>query len=640
MSLVKAAGCLLLAATIAISQNIYTTLNGTAIDPSGAAIVNAKGTLTDQAKGTTRTFATGTDGSFVVPNVPPGKYDVNIQASGFKTLIIRDVVLTAGEVRSLGRLTLELGGIVESIQVEAQATPVQVSSSERSGLVTGQQVNDIAVKGRDFASYLITIPGVVDTASGGREAMARNALGSIHINGGRGTSLLMTVDGMPSMDSGNNGVPDEPNMDAIAEVKIMTTNYQAEYGRNAGGLVSVVTKSGSKDFHGSAYDFYRHESLNANNFFNNRTGTKKAPYRYRITGYSIGGPVLLPKLNFNRNKDKLFFFFSQELVGSRNNWAPQFINVPTELERNGDYSRSFDISGKLIPVKDPSTGQPFPGNVIPKDRINKLGQSMLNFLPLPNYTDPDPANLYRRNYRTIPSGGWPRRQEVVRVDYNITPSFQGVLSSVGGLQPASAADRVGRLAGGRRELPADAGDVGPPRESAGGSRDERALPHPGERGYLHPDFQQRDHLRDQSQRSGPEAHGESPAMVQGRQALVALHSGADLRRHAAQHGEHDGGSTAAGRSPRSRIHVHGEPDEDLAESQHQGRAVHGMEQQVPGRRVADPRRVQFRAGHQQPARQRPRLRQCPAGQLPVLLGSQQSGPGGLHILGRRMVCAG
>jgi len=393
------------------------------LDPSGAAVPGAKGTLLDQAKGTTRSFSTEPDGSFVIPNVAPGKYDVTIQASGFKTLVVRDVVLTAGEVRSLGRLALEVGGLVDSITVEAQGTPVQVSSSERSGLVTGQQVNDIAVKGRDFASYLITVPGVVDTGSGGMEAIARNALGSIHINGGRGTSVLMTVDGMPSMDAGNNGVPDEPNMDAIAEVKIMTTNFQAEYGRNAGGQIAVITKSGSRGFHGSAYDFYRHESLNANSFFNNRTGTRKAPYRYRITGYSIGGPLLLPKVSFNRGRDKLFFFFSQELVGSRNNWAPVFVNMPTQLERSGDYTRSFDVSGALIPVKDPTSGLPFPRNVIPASRINKLGQAMLNFLPVPNYTDPDPANLYRRNYRTVPSGGWPRRQEVFRADYNITQSF-------------------------------------------------------------------------------------------------------------------------------------------------------------------------------------------------------------------------
>lgn len=420
----RTAACLIFATSMAFGQNIYSSLSGSVIDSSGAVVAAATGSLVEQSKGAVREFSTAPNGSFVIPNLSPGSYDLTIQSEGFKTYVMRDVVLTAGETRSLGQLRLEVGGLMESIMVQAQTTPVQVASGERSGLVTGEQLNDIAVKGRDFASYLVTIPGIVDTGSQGREAMARNALGGIHINGGRETSVLMMVDGMPSMDAGNNGVPDEPNMDAIAEVKILTTNYQAEYGRNAGGLITVITKSGSKDFHGSAYDYYRHESLNANDFFNNRTGTAKAPYRYRITGYSIGGPVLLPKSSFNRDRTKLFFFFSQELVGSRNNWAPVFINVPTALERSGDFSKSFDVSGALIPVKDPTTGKQFSNNMITKDRINGLGQAMLNFLPLPNYTDPDPANLYRRNYRTVPSGGWPRRQEVLRVDYNITQSFQ------------------------------------------------------------------------------------------------------------------------------------------------------------------------------------------------------------------------
>ena len=423
-SLLLVVGSLVLTTTMAFSQNIYGTITGSVVDPSGAAIAEAKGALVEQGRGTERHFKTELDGSFVIPNLAPGEYTCTIQADGFKKLVIRGLVLTASETRSVGKFTLEVGGVVESVTVQAQVAPVQVASGERSGVVTGSQLNDIAVPGRDFASFLFTVPGIVDSGAQGREAMARNALGSIHINGGRGTSVLMMVDGMPSMDAGNNGVPSEPNMDSIAEVKIMTSNYQAEYGRNGGGLITVITKSGSRNFHGSAYEYYRHESLNANSFFNNRTGTAKAPYRYRITGYSIGGPVLLPKTNFNKDRNKAFFFFSQELVGSRNNWAPVFVNMPTQLERNGDYSQSRDVNGALIPVKDPTTGQVFPGNIVPKNRINQLGQSMLNFLPLPNYTDPDPANLYRRNYRTVPSGGWPRRQEVIRGDYNITPNFQ------------------------------------------------------------------------------------------------------------------------------------------------------------------------------------------------------------------------
>jgi hypothetical protein len=270
-------------------------------------------------------------------------------------------------------------------------------------------VNDIAVKGRDFVSYLSTLTGIVNTNSTSRDAFQRNAMAGIHINGGRDSQTLMVLDGMPIIDAGNNGTSQEPNMDSIAEVKVLSSNYQAEYGRNGGGTVTVISKSGSRNFHGSAYDYRRNEELNANNFFNNSTNTPRPPYRYRMTGYSLGGPVLVP---WNRNalKDKLFFFFSQELVGSQVSYAPKFVTTPSALERQGDFSHSYNVNGALISIKDPLTGKPFPGNVIPSSRFDSIGEAILNFYPLPNYTDPNLSNHYRYNYRSLYSGSWPRRQ--------------------------------------------------------------------------------------------------------------------------------------------------------------------------------------------------------------------------------------
>ena len=172
-------------------------------------------------------------------------------------------------------------------------------------------------------------------------------------------------------------------------------------------------------------------------------------------------------------------------MGRGTTGLPSSSTCRRELERNGDYSRSFDVSGALIPVKDPTTGQNFPGNIVPKDRINKLGQSMLNFLPLPNYTDPDPANLYRRNYRTVPSGGWPRRQEVVRVDYNITPSFQVFYRLLEDFNQLLLQTGSGGWPAGGVNYLLTPDDVGPPRPGAGRSRHQRSLAHPGERGHLH-----------------------------------------------------------------------------------------------------------------------------------------------------------
>ena len=318
---------------------------------------------------------------------------------------------------------MQIGEVREAVNVTAEAAVLQLSSAEKSGVLTGTQVNNLALKGRDFFALMQTIPGIVDTNSS-REATTTASNASIYINGARDNQKNFTVDGVTAHDTHSNGsMPFMPNMDSISEIRVLTSNYQAEYGRNAGGAITAITKSGSRDFHGSGYDFYRHESLNANDFFNNRTGTQKAPYRYRISGYSIGGPLFIPK-TFNTAKEKFFFFWSQEYTGVKRDYGTRFINVPTEFERNGDYSRSFDVNGALIPVRDPLTGQPFPGNMIPSNRFNQLGRSFLNFMPLPNYTDPDPRNQYRWNYRSQYSGGMPRRNDMLRLDANLSPTFR------------------------------------------------------------------------------------------------------------------------------------------------------------------------------------------------------------------------
>jgi hypothetical protein len=256
--------------------------------------------------------------------------------------------------------------------------------------------------------------------------MTGNVLNGLHINGGRTNSIMYALDGISSVDTGSNSsVQNQPNMDAISEVSVLTSNYQAEFGRNSAGTINVVMKSGTTGFHGSAYWYYRDRSLNANSFFNNRTGTPKSAtgYHFNNVGYSIGGPIYIPG-KFNSNKDKLFFFFSQELVRRRLYLDPRFTTTPTELERNGDFSQTFDISGKLIQIKDPLTGKQFQDNKIPSSRINSLGQQILKFFPQPNYVETDPALKYARNYRSTASGNNPRRQEVVRIDYNVSPTLR------------------------------------------------------------------------------------------------------------------------------------------------------------------------------------------------------------------------
>jgi Carboxypeptidase regulatory-like domain/TonB-dependent Receptor Plug Domain len=420
--LVRLSSFLLLAGLV-FAQSTTSSVNGTLVDSSGAAIPSASCILADQATGGTFKAASSAVGLFTFPSVPASTYTLTVQAPGFKVLQMKDIAVTSRELRTLGNVIMQVGEVRESVTVAAEGTAVQLASAERSGVLTGGQVNDIALKGRDFFALLQTIPGVVDTTAS-RDTSSNTAGAGIFINGNRDNQKNVSVDGITAMDTHSNGsLSFEPNMDAIAEVKILTNNYQAEYGRNSGGAIAAIIKSGTRDFHGSGYDFYRHESLNANNFFNNRTATPKQPYRYRISGYSLGGPIYIPR-KFNSNRDKFFFFWSQEFTGVKTDYGAMFVNTPTAAEREGNFSKSFDVNGTLIPVRDPNTGQPFPGNIVPGNRINKTGQAILNFYPLPNYTDPDPRNLYRWNYRSVYSGNTPRRNDILKTDVNLTPSLR------------------------------------------------------------------------------------------------------------------------------------------------------------------------------------------------------------------------
>jgi len=413
---------ILVLAVAAAAQTVSSTLKGTVQDSSGAVVANAVCKLDNPATNASMTVSSGADGGFQFLDVLAGTYNLTVGAPGFKNFELNRIEILASEFHSAGSIVLQIGQASESIIVAETALPVQSSSGERSDTITGGQLNDIAVKGRDFVSYLSTLPGIVDT-NASRDAMQRNALSGIHINGARDTQALLVVDGTPTIDAGNNGPPQEPNMDSIAEVRVLAANYQAEYGRNGGGSVMVIGKSGARRFHGSAYDYYRHEDLNANNFFNNATLTPIAPYRYRMTGWSLGGPVLVPRKK-NLFRDKLFFFFSQELVGSLVANPTKFQTTPSALERQGNFSRSYNTNGSLVTVKDPLTKAAFPGNIIPASRVDPIGQAILNFFPLPNYTDPQPAKLHSYNYRAEYSGGWPRRQNLGRLDFNLTPTWQ------------------------------------------------------------------------------------------------------------------------------------------------------------------------------------------------------------------------
>jgi len=408
---------LMLGITISlIAQTTSAQIDGIVVDPSASVVVGAKVTVQNQATLESRTVTTNETGVFVFPALVPGTYTIKVEATGFKTVEQSGIVLTANERRSVGSIRLTIGTTTESVTVEAQAVQVQTASAENSAVMSPTQLAQIGTRGRDVISLLRLLPGV---SAGGDSTSLGGAWGTTtpNISGVRSELNTVTLDGQAGSDvdlvAAFNGAT---SLDAVGEVKVLLNNYQAEYGRNAGAVVNIVSKSGTREFHGSAYWYKRHEQFNANTFFNNRVGSPKQLYRYNTFGFTLGGPIYIPQ-KFNTNRDKLFFFFSREDWRIWEPRSPVQQTMPTALERNGDFSETVDLNNKLVIITDPTTGQPFPGNKIPSGRINPHGQAMLKIFPLPNFFNRTISGG-NYNFRFLESMENPKRQNMLKLDFH------------------------------------------------------------------------------------------------------------------------------------------------------------------------------------------------------------------------------
>jgi Carboxypeptidase regulatory-like domain/TonB-dependent Receptor Plug Domain len=407
------------------AQGLTGQIAGTITDSGGGVMPGVTVTLTNTGTKASREAITGADGQFVFPDLLAGTYDLRASLEGFKSYAQTGIVVSSTERVGLRAITLEVGGLTETISVQAESVKVQTTTGERSGLITRQQIEDTGIKGRDFMGVLKTLPGVIDTS--GRDAPGWGSVGGMTINGRN--SFNFSYDGVTNKDTGSNsGNYSAPGLDSIGEIRVQTSNFQAEYGRSSGATITVVTKSGTRDWHGSAAYYKRNEEFNANEWARNRQGLPKPIYRYDNTAYTIGGPVLIPGTNFNKNRDKLFFFWSQDLLPRTDPGGLNTRTMPTALERAGDFSQTFDSQGRQIFIRDPLAagscnvttglgGACFPGNIIPANRINAVGQAMLKLMPLPNASDPTGTRQYNYTYQT--SLERPRTDQVARVDWNV-----------------------------------------------------------------------------------------------------------------------------------------------------------------------------------------------------------------------------
>src|SRR5688572_10522243 len=365
---ILAALCLALAmSTIAFAQGAgNSTITGTVAE-SGGVVPGAIVTLTEAATKVVSTTPTNEFGVFRFAGLRPGLYSLKVELQGFKPVTMDTFNVDAGAIRDLGRLMLVVGSVTETVQVTADVTPVQINSSARQASVTAEQLANIQMKGRDIYGLLAVVPGVQD-ANLSRDFTSWTSANNITINGAPVTSNSIMIDGIHQRDEYGTNAFVNPNIDAIAEVQVVSSGYTAENGRSNGGLVNYVTKSGSSQFRGSLWYNAKRDAWNDRTYPQKRNNQAKQLYKVNIGGFSFGGPVVVPGLIDSRTSDrKVFFFGSQEWTRDDRASVTATANYPTALERAGNFSQTRLTTaganyGAIQPILDYTTGQAFPNN--------------------------------------------------------------------------------------------------------------------------------------------------------------------------------------------------------------------------------------------------------------------------------------
>jgi hypothetical protein len=418
LGLVVLIGLLYIPAGFAQDTGVIT---GTVRDNSGAVVPGAEVKVSSRAGGVDRTTTTNSSGDYLAAGLPGGTYDLIISAKGFKTFKADGIVLRVAQKARIDA-DLQVGQVATEVTVEgAQLNQVETQSSELAGTVTGKQITQLELNGRNYTQLVALTPGATNQ-SGTDEPGTGVSTVAYSVNGGRTEYNNWEVDGGSNQDDGSNTtLIAYPSLEAIAEVRVLTSNYGAQYGKNGSGTVEVQTKSGTSAFHGNVYEFVRNDDFNARNYFLSSVPT----YKKNDFGYTIGGPIFIPG-HYNTDKSKTFFFWSQEWRRDVVPGANFNTITPTAAERGcpgatsvanctpgafGDFS---DLCpGSDCPV-DPNTGLPYPGNLVP---IDPLAVPLLPMFPLPT------PGLSPHNFVDAPSQLTTWREELLRADHNINSKW-------------------------------------------------------------------------------------------------------------------------------------------------------------------------------------------------------------------------
>jgi hypothetical protein len=411
---------------IAYAQRFTGELSGTVVDESGAAVPGASVTLTNEASGDQRRSVTNADGFFAFAAVPAGTYTVGIELQGFNKSEIKSIVLRGGDSRSLRTIRLAVAGRTEAVSVTAETPLVPLNSGEKSATLGAEQIENIPIVSSSAAELLRILPGLTPVTQGvtnrpgftgevigingngeyqGGGGNNQSAIGNFSANGTRTQSLDITLDGAPGADPGCNCATSvNPNTEFVQEFKVLQSNFGAEHAKGPNAM-SVVTKAGGREFHGSVFTYFRDFHLNSNEWFANKVGRDRVQNKFIYPGGTLSGPL---------KQDKIFFFVGYEYYRQRLDTGFVKSWVPTSAMRNGDFSNAPQVGSGGFVNTVPSG---FPGGIIPAGQIDRGGRALLNTLPLPNI---DPSISGGFNYVDDLLVDQPNHQLLTRIDFNLS----------------------------------------------------------------------------------------------------------------------------------------------------------------------------------------------------------------------------
>jgi len=416
---------------------LFGTISGTVVDQQGGALPGADVTLTDQQSKAVQHTNTNQDGVFVFAAVQAGTYSVKVELASFNSWEATDITLRLGERRSLPGIKMQLGALSESVSVTARPEIAPIDSGEKSARLTSEQIQNVPMVGRSTAELLKLLPGMTPTnggtsgspgfngeiigINGNGDGGKQSAVGNFSGNGTRVDALDIVIDGAHASDPGCNCATSvNPNPDMVGEFKVLQANYSAEHAKGP-ITIDAVSKAGGRDFHGIGYVYMRDYRLNSNEWLLNKTSTlpgaeNKPKNQFTYPGFNIGGPLLIPGTNFNKNRDKVFFFTGYEFYRQKLDTGRLESWVPTEAIRNGDFSNpgSFANLGNSFVSAVPTN---LVNGRVPSSLISQDGQRLINLFPLPNA---DPAATGGYNYVQNVPIDQNMHQWLSRVDVNIS----------------------------------------------------------------------------------------------------------------------------------------------------------------------------------------------------------------------------